>query len=65
MSKPKPINFRPNQLEDLLLQRIASDYPDLPNISKSELVRLCIRIAGEKTIPVEEFNNILREVNLL
>lgn len=55
---PKPINFRPNNLEDLILEKLSKS--DLPvKNSKSDLIRFCIRVAGEKLIDEEEFKEIL------
>lgn len=54
----KPINFRPNVLEDLILEKLASS--DLPiKKTKSELVRYCIKLAGEQLIEEEEFKELL------
>lgn len=54
----KPIYFRPNALEDLILEKLAE--ADLPvKDSKSDLIRFCIRTAGENLIDPEEFKEIL------
>jgi len=62
MTVPKPINFRPNTLEDLILERLLIEYgfnTDGKPWSKSELVRFCIREAGEKLLTEDEFNELL------
>lgn len=60
--QPKPVNFRPNMLEDLILERLQIEY-GFNNSgkawSKSELVRFCIREAGEKLLTQEEYNELL------
>lgn len=59
---PKPINFRPEKLEDLILERLNIEYgfrSDGKQWSKSELVRFCIRTAGEHLLDEDEFKEIL------
>lgn len=54
----KPIYFRPTPLEDLILEKL-SDF-DLPvKSSRSDLIRFCVRLAGEQLIDEEEFKEIL------
>ncbi len=59
---PKPINFRPNTLEDLILERLYVEFgtdTKGKTWSKSELVRFCIRVAGEHLLTEEDFKEIL------
>lgn len=62
MSKPKPINFRPNKIEDLILEKLdvvnGTDQNGVP-YNKSDLVRYCIRIAGEHLFTEEEYNELI------
>lgn len=62
MSKIKPINFKPTKLEELILEKIVVEYGITKNgsqASTSELVRFCIRTAGENLFTVEEYREIL------
>lgn len=58
---PKPINFRPSELEDLIIERLIYDLEKLTEkkMSKSEIVRHCIRVAGAELMSEADFNELL------
>jgi hypothetical protein len=63
MSKYPQINFRPSELDLLILEKMHSDLGlcsrDGKPFTQSDLVRFCIQFTGEKLFDSREYGELL------